>query len=183
MAELDLNKLYLQAKNSEPGAEKVFFEALSARFSLFLLRRIRNKQDREEIAQNALMYIGSEYKSIEIKLSFAAWAYKVLDFRIKAFLKTRSRTDKREIVMTDSDWADSTPSPDCDPDLKRRLLDCLGKIGRANLKYARILNLKNQGHETETICTKLKVTPSNYYSILSRARTLLAHCLEQGAIN
>lgn len=183
MAELDLNKLYLQAKNSESGAEAVFFETLSARFGLFVHRRIRNQEDRQEIVQNALMLISSEYKTIDIRLSFAAWAYKVLDNRIKAYLKTRARSERRLVSMSDSDWEESTPSHDPDPELKRRLLDCLGKIGRANLKYARILNLKNQGHETNTICDKLGVTPSNFYSILCRARIMLARCLEKGDIN
>ncbi|MDH4034538.1 MAG: hypothetical protein OEV80_12145, partial [candidate division Zixibacteria bacterium] len=73
-------------------------------------------------------------------------------------------------------------SEDFDPALKRRLLDCLKKIRSTNLRYARILNLQYQGFDTEDVCRRLAVTRSNLYSLLSRARTVLELCLEEGGV-
>lgn len=180
---MDLNKLYLLAKNEDSSAEVDFFETLSARFRLFVRRRIRNQEDGEEIVQNALMAINSEYRTIDIEVSFSAWAYKVLNNRIKAYLKTKARSARRTVSMTDSDWADLTPCRETDLELKRTLLSCLGKIGQVNIRYARVLNLKVQGYQTDEICSRLAITSTNLYSILCRARIMLEQCLEKGDIS
>jgi RNA polymerase sigma factor (sigma-70 family) len=180
MAEVDLNDLYTQIIEGDGETEAILFEALTARFSMFARRRVRNKEDAEEVVQNALMAISSEYLKIDIKDSFSAWAYKVLDNRIKAYWKTQSRSRRRLVSTSDSDRVELTSFVEFDPNLKRVLLGCLEKIGRANLRYARILNLKHQGYGTEEICDRLDVKPANLFSIVNRARALLKRCLEKG---
>ena len=71
---------------------------------------------------------------------------------------------------------------DTDPDLKRRLLGCLQKICRQNVRYARILNLHYQGYKTGEVCGRMDVRPATLYSVLSRARSMLEDCLEKGDV-
>ena len=64
--------------------------------------------------------------------------------------------------------------------LERQLLDCLRALNRSNGRHARILNLHYQGYSVEEICRRLSLTRTNFYTILSRARTILLACLEKG---
>ena len=43
-------------------------------------------------------------------------------------------------------------------------------------------NLIQQGYKSDEICRKLRVTPNNFYVILSRGRQLMKMCLEEGSI-
>jgi DNA-directed RNA polymerase specialized sigma24 family protein len=69
-----------------------------------------------------------------------------------------------------------------DPRFERQLLECLRKVGRHNNNFARALNLNYQGYSTEEICDRLKLTKVNFYSILSRARSMLDLCLKKGGL-
>ncbi|MBU0982267.1 MAG: RNA polymerase sigma factor [candidate division Zixibacteria bacterium] len=182
MTEQNLNELYNQAKQGDRPAEEQLFRALTARFRLFVRRRIWNGEDAEEIVQKTLMAINRDYRDMEFTASFSAWAYKVLDYRILSYIQSKRRHNERNPRLDDVSGGTEPAGPDSDPDLKRQLLDCLQLIGHANTRYARILNLKYQGYDTEEICTKLHVTPNNFYSILSRARSMLETCLETGDI-
>lgn len=147
---------------------------------MFARQRIRNRGDAEEVVQEALMTIYAEYKSITFNASFSAWAYKVLNNRILNSLRKKQHESQR---IDESICPKSVPSEvdvNGASDLKRRLLDCLQRIGDRNIRYARILNLHYQGYRTDEICDRLKVIPETFYSILSRARTLLEVCLEKG---
>lgn len=147
---------------------------------MFARQRIRNRGDAEEVVQEALMTIYAEYKSITFNTSFSAWAYKVLNNRILNSLRKKQHESQR---IDESICPKSVPSEvdvNGASDLKRRLLDCLQRIGDRNIRYARILNLHYQGYRTDEICDRLKVIPETFYSILSRARTLLEVCLEKG---
>ncbi len=69
-----------------------------------------------------------------------------------------------------------------DESLERQLLDCLKKLYAVNHRHARILNLHYLGFTVAEICQRLEVTRNNLYSLLFRARTKLADCLETGEV-
>jgi len=180
LSEIDLNTLYSRYIRGEKNLKAALFEALDARFRLFVRRRVGNTEDGNEMIQNALLTISTELDKTEIRVSFAAWAYKILDFRIKAYIKDRTRSQKRSVSIDDADLAEFLPSKNIDPIFKRGLLLCLGKIRQANSRYARVLNYKNQGYTSTEICDRLGLTHTNLYSILSRARSMLLQCLKNG---
>ena len=182
MAELDINKLYKLACEGDPHGVERLFENLSARFRLFARQRIRDGLDAEDVVQDALATILKEYRSVTVKVSFAAWAYKVLDNRILGYIQGKRRRADRVGRVTEGDCGSMAGYVNTQPDLKRRLLECLQKIGRANMRYARILTLHYQGYTTKEICKKLQLTRSNFYSVLSRARSMLEICLEKGDV-
>lgn len=129
------------------------------------------------------MIISREYKTMTYTVSFSAWAYKVLVNRIMAYhQKKKVRTERLERIPENESIA-NPDSVNTDPDLKRCLLNCMKKICGVNTRYARILNLHYQGYGTEDICEKLGLTRTNYYTILSRARTMLVTCLEKGEVS
>jgi RNA polymerase sigma factor (sigma-70 family) len=146
-------------------------------------QRIGEKQDAEEVVQNALLTIVQEYKGVEFKTSFAAWAYKVLDNRILAHYQASKRQAARSERLNETVDASELAGANPLPELRHRLLSCLNKIMRANRRYARILNLHYQGYTTGEICGKMELTPNNFYSVLSRARSQLGFCLDTGRID
>lgn len=179
MPAVDLNELFKLVQANDKTATDLFFKTLTARFRLFTRLRIRNEQDVEEVVQNSLLVISDKIKNIEIERSFTAWAYKILENRIKTFFAKKATVTKYEVDET----ATNVAGLSADENLtKRQLLHCLSLISEKHPAYARILNLHYQGFTTEEICARLKITATNLYSILSRARSLLSYCVEKGEI-
>ena len=182
MSNPEINILHADACAGNRAREEELFQFLRARFLFFVRQRIRDEIDVEEIVQDALLVIFREYRKMSFDISFAAWSYRVVEHRILALLKTRKREADRSSRPADGlDSLEQKPL-NLDPKLKRRLLDCLQKIARNNRRYTRILNLHYQGYTTAEICAKMQLAPSNFYAILSRARSLLDYCLEKGDI-
>lgn len=180
---MDINSLQILARSGDKTAEDRLFCDLSARFRLFVRQRIGEKQDAEEVVQNALLTIVQEYKGVEFQTSFAAWAYKVLDNRILAYYQACKRQAARSQSLSETGDTAGMLGANPKPELRHRLLSCLEKIMRANRRYARILNLHYQGYKTDEICGKMELTPNNFYSVLSRARSLLDFCLDTGRVD
>ncbi len=172
---MDINNLYKLASGGDKGAENRLFESLSARFRLFIRQRINDSMDGEEVCQDALKTITEQYRSVSIEASFSAWCYKILEHKMLDFLRRKQRTAVRFAPMNET--RERSLGKEASSDIEQRLLACLKKIGIANKRYARMLNLNYQGYSTGEICKRLKLTSSNFYTILSRSRTLLANCL------
>ena len=156
------------------------FEALTSRFRLFAHHKIRNRVDAEEVVQEALVTVYAEFKTTDFTVSFSAWAIKVLDNRILAYIQRKKREGRKIDYRIGEGQIAEVDSHGSNPDLKRRLLDCLRKLCRRNMRYARILNLHYLGYETGEICEKTSVRPETLYSALSKARSMLERCLETG---
>jgi RNA polymerase sigma-70 factor (ECF subfamily) len=177
---VDINTLHSEASKGDPKAVEELFVILSSRFRMFAHHRIRNKTDAEEVVQEALMTIYKEYGHVTFTTSFSAWACKVLDNRVLNYFRKKQRESQRIEPENDS-TVDSTKSPTgINPDLRRKLLDCLRKVCQSNIRYARILNLHYLGYKTDEISVRMNVRPPTLYSALSKARTMLETCLEMG---
>lgn len=172
---MNINALYSSLVSGDEGSENELFGYLTVSFRLFAQQRIWNEQDCEEVVQDALMTVAKKYREIEFTTSFAAWAYKIMSNKIMDYFKTRKVRAQAHARIVDEKIPEMSWKPD--PALKRRLLACLGKIKG---KHARILNLHYQGYTTNEICEKLDLKPGNFYVLLSRARTMLELCLEEG---
>lgn len=178
---MTINQLHNLAVCGGEGAEERLFQSLSESFRLFVQQRIWNRQDAEEIVQDALATIAGKYRGIDFETSFAAWAYKTLENKILHYYRTKRCRESKFSQISNGDLQ-STPVS-IDPVIKRRLLDCFKKISEVNNRYARILNLRYQGYSTEEVCTRLNATRNTVYILLTRARSMLKFCLEHGEID
>jgi RNA polymerase sigma factor (sigma-70 family) len=177
---VNLNDLYNRAREGGDAEKNLLFDTLSTRFRLLARQKIRDPEDVDEVVQEAVLAVCQEFDRIRIETSFSSWAYKVLSNRL---LRYFSRSGKVSRISEEPPDAARyrTPEPGNEYwDLRRKLLNCLEKIAAQNPRYARILNLHYQGYDTEDICRKLSLNRSNFYSILSRARSMLGRCLERG---
>ncbi len=176
---MDINDLYTKSINGDIQAEKLLFQHLSVSFRMFALQRVRNKQDIEEVVQNSLMVVFNKYKDIDIKTNFASWAYKVLKNQLLSYYKAKRlpKNSNQSLLIDYGKEYDEDNS-----DLRVRLFECIKRINNVNKNFARILNLHYQGYSTDEICEKLELSVSNFYTTLSRARTMLKICLEKGEV-
>lgn len=178
---MDLLNLHREAVSGDLAAEQQLFAFLAARFGVFAQQRIWARDDAQDVVQDALATIAVKYKTVEIETSFVAWAHQVLSNKIMDYVKAKSRRTAR--FAPDNDCCDTVPAHgNSDPDLRLRLLDCLKKVDTANKRHARILALHYQGYTVAEICAQLGLTQANFYSVLSRARSMLKACLDTGGI-
>ncbi len=129
-----------------------------------------------------MLSIVQQYRQIEFTTSFSAWAYKVLDNRILDYLKRKRLRQSRSGDPVDGGEPQTAKAID-NPELRRRLLDCLKKICDVNDKYARVINFHYQGYTTAEICERMRMTRNTLYIALHRARRMLETCLRKGAID
>jgi len=57
------------------------------------------------------------------------------------------------------------------------LVECLRELIRGFPRYARVLNLVQQGYGTEEICERMTISRNNLYVLLSRGRKVLKDCI------
>lgn len=177
---MTINDLYEKARDGGKPDEDRLFGVLSVRFLLFACQRVCNEEDAKEIVQDSLTKIAGQYRGIDFQVSFSAWAYKVLINELRNFVRKKVR--RGDAVEVSDQPADSVGSWEPDPDLEPQLVDCVRKLVKRNVRYARILNLRYQGYDADAICARLGVSANNFYVILSRARAMLRECLEKGEV-
>lgn len=177
---MNINELYEMARTGDRAAEEKLFHTLSVRFRALAVQKVRDKDDCDDIVQNAVLTISQEYKVIEFRTSFSAWAYKVLQNRILKHFNIGQRKIHHQENL--SRFFERPADFEPDPTLESRLVNCLQKISKVDTRYARVLNFFYQGYSTDDVCEKLAITANNSYVILSRARSMLKLCLEVGEI-
>ena len=136
--------------------------------------------DAEDVIQDSLMQIKNKLGKIEPASKFTSWALKVLKYNTIDYYRKRSRrAEKLNKMLRESN---QNLGENYDIPLMFTLRECLKKVGRANIRYARILNFIYQGQDFDYICQRLTLTRNNAYSVLSRARTMLMKCMDTGVI-
>ena len=130
--------------------------------------------------QDTLVTITGKYRGIDFEVSFAAWAYRILENKILEYYRKKQCHESKFAQMSNT-GSDSTLS-EPDPTFQDKLVNCLKMINRANNRHARVLNLRYQGYTTGEICDRLEITRNSIYIALSRARSMLKLCLQRGDI-
>jgi len=177
----NINEIYQLAAGDDSKAETELFKALIERFRLFAHLRIWNREEAEDLVQDALAVVAAEYRTVKIETSFVAWAHKIMENRILGYIQKRRREKGRVISGETNDYLTASWAPD--PTLRLKLLDCLKKVCLANPRYARIINLHHLGLSKREICEKLEITLEQSYVVMSRARAMLKECLNTGDID
>jgi RNA polymerase sigma factor (sigma-70 family) len=175
-----VNELYELAASGDKQAEARLFAALTDRFRLFAHLRVWNRDEVDDLVQAALAVVAEEYRSVNIETSFAAWAHKVMQNRLLGYIQKQRREKGRMASGDTNNCRQASWTPD--PTLRMKLLACLKKVGLANRRYARILNLHHIGFSRDEVCERLGVTRDQSYLIMSRARSMLKKCLDKGVI-
>lgn len=173
-----LDDLLHRARQGDPTAEKEMYQYLFVRFARIAKRTVGSDQEAEDIAQAACLTVLDKYKTCNFEKGMAAWAYGVLKMKIGNYLQSaRVKLEVTAEGLHDGSSVLAAVAPD-NPHLRASLLECLKLLIKENQRYARVLNLRYHGYETEEICRRLEITRSNLYTITSRSRDALRECLE-----
>ena len=172
-----IEALLRRARNGDEAAEGKIFRRLFVRFRYLAARRVGDEQAAEDIAQAACVTVLQKYKAQSFSVEFGAWAYGVLRVLLRKHFAALSK-DRGRIQGE----AETVPvaAEEIDPEMERRLVNCLHKVAGSNRRYARALNLTYQGYSAREIADRLDVNRNHLYVILNRARSMLWQCL-QGA--
>jgi DNA-directed RNA polymerase specialized sigma24 family protein len=127
---LRINTLYTDALNGDKTAEEKLFRYLLDRFRYSVHHRIWDKDEAEEIVQEAMLVVAQEYRGIEFQASFAAWAFKVVDNRILSYIKKRKQAAGK--FVEHSDFSPSMTDTETDPILRRMIWIVLKRWGKQN---------------------------------------------------
>ncbi|UCC44622.1 MAG: sigma-70 family RNA polymerase sigma factor [Candidatus Zixiibacteriota bacterium] len=177
---MDLKSLWRAVCKGDHAAEEQLFQLLSARLRIIAQLKLGDSCEAEDVVQNAVLTILQKRDELDGEADFAAWAHRIIEYKILDCYKARQRRVARTEPLTEKTNPSGATLPD--PTLEHRLLDCLSRLDSHNGRHARILNLHYQGYTTDEICDRLRLTRSNFYSILCRARSMLQHCLEEGGV-
>lgn len=179
---MEIESLLKRARLGDSAAEKQLFEVLTARFRIIARRRLREGESPEDVVQDALLVVSSEYRTVNTESGIGAWAHGVLMNRVRRAWQERQRESYRVAAAKVTPVSGYMGGIELDPEIRRRLIECMRKLCSRNRQYARALNLCHQGFATEEICARLEVRSANLYSMLSRARALLRACVEVGEL-
>jgi RNA polymerase sigma factor (sigma-70 family) len=182
LSESNLNQLCKKAQEGDKKAENYLFKKISVRFRSIAGYRIKDREDVEEVCQEALKTIIEKYRHMNFDGGFTAWAYKVLDNKVRKRFELKGRKRKRETAMEHSDRNPVWKAGEVRADLKQKLMKCLKLLNRTNKRYARVIVLQFQGYKVDEICEQLTITRNNLYVLLSRSRSLLRRCMETGKL-
>ncbi|HUV29824.1 MAG TPA: sigma-70 family RNA polymerase sigma factor [Acidobacteriota bacterium] len=177
---MPINDLYEETLRGNKPAREQLFEYLYASFHVFVRQKIVDAYDCEDVVQDAMAKIAAKIGSVQIMVSFAAWAHTVLKGEVLDYYRRKSSIRRK--LEEISSQQDTSPLAEEDSTLIGRLKDCLAKMNKTNRRYARILNLRYQGYTTREVCRKIGVTRDNLYVMLSRARSMLKSCMDEGEI-
>jgi RNA polymerase sigma factor (sigma-70 family) len=180
MKQTDINILFLEAQTGDKLSEHHLFSILRERFLYLTRLRVWDPVQAEEIVQGAMLIIAREYRELVITSSFVAWSHKVLDNKIKDYIRSYKR--ERRWTEPESPPVENIASSKENSELIFRLMDCLRKMSLRNRRYARIINLHNIGFDADEICERLKMNEGSMYTLLHRSRAMLKKCLNTGEI-
>jgi RNA polymerase sigma-70 factor (ECF subfamily) len=176
---LTLDELQKLARAGDGNAEKELFRQLSVRFIIITRRYIWDIKEADEAVQDALTAVIDKYKSANFTSGFSAWSYGVLKNIIFDYNARLKRQRGQFVDESKSYRKEMGYEPD--PLFEKKLRDCFRKLNEKNNMYARAINLSYQGYKVAEICHRLGITANNFYSALSRARSILAECIRKGS--
>jgi RNA polymerase sigma-70 factor (ECF subfamily) len=175
---LDIDRLFEDARTGNTEAEKLLFSKLLVRFRLIAYHILRDKESAEDAAHDALVNVLRTYRDLEVHTSFAGWAQSII--RRQALKCIEKRKREQNMSRKIEQEMKSSQQFDCSQTLEAEILKCLKKLSIKDRRYARVLNLKHMGFTFEEICDRLGMNPNNAYVLLHRARKAMAYCLEKG---
>ena len=166
----------------------------------YALAQLRDAAQAEEVVQEALLAALESIGRFEGKSSLRTWLTSILRFKI-ADLQRRAVADRAQVQLTDfaaeaddDRWLDelfdatghwrAAPQAWSDPEAaleQRRFWEAFERCLEALPAAGGRVFFKREvlGEETETICKDERITPSNCWVILHRARLHLRACLEK----
>ncbi|MFD0977731.1 sigma-70 family RNA polymerase sigma factor [Salinimicrobium gaetbulicola] len=159
----------------------------------YTIVRVNDREVANDLISETFLAALNSMKNFKGDASERTWLISILKRKIiDYYRKINSNKGKAEVKVTlpdgeaEGEWleekvadlSDRTAEDEMEnKELGLAILDCMDQLPK---KQARIFKMKTiEGIDTEAICNEYKITPSNLWVIIHRARTFLANCLEK----
>ncbi|MEG9328666.1 RNA polymerase sigma-70 factor, ECF subfamily [Salinimicrobium catena] len=159
----------------------------------YTIVRVNDREIANDIVAETFLAGLNSMKNFKGEASERTWLISILKRKIiDHYRRINSNKGKAEVKVNlpdgemEGDWleekvpdlTDRTAEDDMENrELGLAILDCLDQLPE---KQAEIFKKKTiEGIDTEAICNEYKISPSNLWVIIHRARTSLAKCLEK----
>jgi RNA polymerase sigma-70 factor (TIGR02943 family) len=159
----------------------------------YTIVRVNDREVTNDLISETFLAALNSMKNFKGDASERTWLISILKRKIiDYYRKINSNKGKAEIKVTlpdgeaEGEWleekvadlSDRTAEDEMEnKELGLAILDCMDQLPE---KQAKIFKMKTiEGIDTEAICNEFKITPSNLWVIIHRARTFLANCLEK----
>lgn len=159
----------------------------------YTIVRVNDREIANDIVAETFLAGLNSMKNFKGEASERTWLVSILKRKIiDHYRKINSQKGKAEVKISlpdaeqEGEWlevkvpdlTDKTAEDDMENrELGLAILDCLDQLPA---KQAKIFKMKTiEEIDTEAICNEFKISPSNLWVIIHRARTSLAKCLEK----
>lgn len=159
----------------------------------YTIVRVNDREVTNDLISETFLAALNSMKNFKGDASERTWLISILKRKIiDYYRKINSNKGKAEVKVTlpdgeaEGEWleekvadlSDRTAEDEMEnKELGLAILDCMDQLPE---KQAKIFKMKTiEGIDTEAICNEFKITPSNLWVIIHRARTFLANCLEK----
>ncbi|MGC1631003.1 MAG: sigma-70 family RNA polymerase sigma factor [Gelidibacter sp.] len=159
----------------------------------YTISRINDREIAKDIIQDTFFAGLKSMKNFKGEASERTWLISILKRKIiDYYRKTNSLKGKSEVRMTyntdenEGDWLEERVEDEGylnaldtleNTELGDAIYECMEKLTE---KQATVFKMKSiLNYDTEKICNELKITPSNLWVLIHRARTAMAECLEK----
>lgn len=155
----------------------------------YTISRVNDRELAKDLISETFLSALKAMKNFKGEATERTWLISILKRKIiDYYRKSGSKKGKAEVKIDyhgqdqEGEWLEEQVSDPAEYDMENRelklvIFDCLEKL---NERQARIFKMKTiDGVDTETICNEFKITPSNLWVIIHRARIALANCLEK----
>ncbi len=159
----------------------------------YTISRINDREIAKDIIQDTFFAGLKSMKNFKGEASERTWLISILKRKIiDYYRKINSIKGKSEVRMTyntdenEGDWLEERVEDEGylnaldtleNTELGDAIYECMDKLPEKQATAFKMKSILN--YDTEKICNELKITPSNLWVIIHRARTSMAECLEK----
>ncbi|WP_127844329.1 sigma-70 family RNA polymerase sigma factor [Psychroflexus aestuariivivens] len=172
---------------------ELWVERYSDYFLYFTISKVSDREMAKDIVSETFLAGLKSKDNFKGEASEKTWLISILKRKIiDYYRKINSNKGQAEVKMDyhtgheSGDWLEEQVSGSSmdsgeeaieNKELGQAIYDCLEQI---NPKHAKVFKMKSmQEMDTEVICNELKISSSNFWVMIHRARTALVNCMGQ----
>jgi len=145
----------------------------------YIARRRLGTDDANDVAQEACITVMAKLTGDFKQGNFEVWACEILRNKIGNYYQKEKTRRKYMVPMGETVVRNHAYREN--PDFRRRLLQCFRALVRNFPRYARVVNLINQGFKIADISDRMSIKTDYLYVVLNRGRSMLKDCLERNS--
>ena len=148
-------------QNGNLLAFEILYTRHKARIFGFLMKKLRNQFEAEEVFQGTFMKLHSSCQQYDPSFKFSPWLFTVCQSVLTDYLRKRKR---RLPENSDDDFIDQLPAP------QNGEIDSLPSLSSLNENQRLALEMRyTEDLDFDEIAKKLQTSPANIRQLISRA--------------